>query len=142
MGWESFWVRPAETCAVSVRSGGAVSCGTHKSCAHLTRHVVRKDVQCLLDLGKLPSFEVGCFVRFTSSFAALPPSNALPVRRSTSVVLSPLKSAASAHDALPYPIDAEGRLVLADALVEASSETPDILIDCATLTGAFVSKER
>ena len=26
--------------------------------------------------------------------------------------------------------------MLADALVEASSETPDILIDCATLTGA------
>ncbi|CAN0295995.1 unnamed protein product, partial [Ectocarpus sp. 12 AP-2014] len=32
--------------------------------------------------------------------------------------------------------DAEGRLVLADALVEASSEMPDLLIDCATLTGA------
>ena len=32
--------------------------------------------------------------------------------------------------------DAEGRLVLADALVEASSESPDLLIDCATLTGA------
>jgi leucyl aminopeptidase len=26
--------------------------------------------------------------------------------------------------------------VLADALVEASSESPDLLIDCATLTGA------
>jgi leucyl aminopeptidase len=32
--------------------------------------------------------------------------------------------------------DAEGRLVLADALVEASSEKPDLLIDFATLTGA------
>ncbi|MEM8502808.1 MAG: leucyl aminopeptidase family protein [Cyanobacteria bacterium P01_D01_bin.1] len=32
--------------------------------------------------------------------------------------------------------DAEGRLVLADALSEASSEAPDLLIDCATLTGA------
>ncbi len=32
--------------------------------------------------------------------------------------------------------DAEGRLVLADALVEADSESPDLLIDCATLTGA------
>ncbi|CAN0398955.1 unnamed protein product, partial [Ectocarpus sp. 8 AP-2014] len=32
--------------------------------------------------------------------------------------------------------DAEGRLVLAGALVEASSEMPDLLIDCATLTGA------
>ena len=32
--------------------------------------------------------------------------------------------------------DAEGRLVLADALSEASGESPDLLIDCATLTGA------
>lgn len=32
--------------------------------------------------------------------------------------------------------DAEGRLVLADALVEACSEQPDLLVDCATLTGA------
>jgi len=32
--------------------------------------------------------------------------------------------------------DAEGRLILADVLVEASSERPDLLIDFATLTGA------
>ena len=32
--------------------------------------------------------------------------------------------------------DAEGRLVLADALVEACSESPDLVIDLATLTGA------
>ncbi|MEL6779069.1 MAG: leucyl aminopeptidase family protein [Cyanobacteria bacterium J06597_16] len=32
--------------------------------------------------------------------------------------------------------DAEGRLVLADALSEAAAESPDLLIDCATLTGA------
>jgi leucyl aminopeptidase len=32
--------------------------------------------------------------------------------------------------------DAEGRLVLCDALTEADSESPDLLIDCATLTGA------
>ncbi|MBV9571994.1 MAG: leucyl aminopeptidase family protein [Alphaproteobacteria bacterium] len=32
--------------------------------------------------------------------------------------------------------DAEGRLVLADALTEADSESPDLLIDIATLTGA------
>jgi len=32
--------------------------------------------------------------------------------------------------------DAEGRLILADTLVEASSEKPDLLIDFATLTGA------
>ncbi len=32
--------------------------------------------------------------------------------------------------------DAEGRLILCDALSEADSEAPDLLIDCATLTGA------
>ncbi len=32
--------------------------------------------------------------------------------------------------------DAEGRVVLADALAEASREDPALLIDCATLTGA------
>ncbi len=32
--------------------------------------------------------------------------------------------------------DAEGRLVLADALAEADAERPDLLIDVATLTGA------
>lgn len=32
--------------------------------------------------------------------------------------------------------DAEGRLILADALVEADSESPDLVIDVATLTGA------
>ena len=32
--------------------------------------------------------------------------------------------------------DAEGRLILCDALAEADAEEPDLLIDCATLTGA------
>lgn len=32
--------------------------------------------------------------------------------------------------------DAEGRLILCDALFEGDSEAPDLLIDCATLTGA------
>lgn len=32
--------------------------------------------------------------------------------------------------------DAEGRVILADALAEAASEAPDLLIDMATLTGA------
>jgi leucyl aminopeptidase len=32
--------------------------------------------------------------------------------------------------------DAEGRLVLCDALAEADSERPELLVDCATLTGA------
>ncbi|MFI7386800.1 leucyl aminopeptidase [Streptomyces sp. NPDC049813] len=34
--------------------------------------------------------------------------------------------------------DAEGRLVLADALAKASEETPDAIVDVATLTGAMV----
>lgn len=32
--------------------------------------------------------------------------------------------------------DAEGRVVLADALAVACEETPDLVVDCATLTGA------
>jgi len=32
--------------------------------------------------------------------------------------------------------DAEGRVILADALAEADSEAPDLLIECSTLTGA------
>ena len=32
--------------------------------------------------------------------------------------------------------DAEGRVILSDALTEADRESPDLLIDCATLTGA------
>ncbi len=32
--------------------------------------------------------------------------------------------------------DAEGRIVLCDALTEADHESPELLIDCATLTGA------
>jgi leucyl aminopeptidase len=32
--------------------------------------------------------------------------------------------------------DAEGRLILCDALTEADEEQPDLLVDCATLTGA------
>jgi leucyl aminopeptidase len=34
--------------------------------------------------------------------------------------------------------DAEGRLVLADALVRAAEESPDVIVDVATLTGAQV----
>ena len=32
--------------------------------------------------------------------------------------------------------DAEGRLVLADGLIEADSQNPQFIVDCATLTGA------
>jgi leucyl aminopeptidase len=45
----------------------------------------------------------------------------------------------SSHKGLTVEIgntDAEGRLVLADALAEADTDKPDLLIDLATLTGA------
>lgn len=32
--------------------------------------------------------------------------------------------------------DAEGRLVLADGLIDASAQKPELIIDAATLTGA------
>merc|ERR1712232_770448 len=32
--------------------------------------------------------------------------------------------------------DAEGRMILSDALFEASKDNPDLIINCATLTGA------
>ena len=35
--------------------------------------------------------------------------------------------------------DAEGRVVLADALALGDSEHPDLLVDLATLTGAVVT---
>ena len=50
------------------------------------------------------------------------PCDVLPSRKGTTVEIG--------------NTDAEGRLVLADALWEASSESPDLLVDCATLTGA------
>src|SRR2546430_7106553 len=34
--------------------------------------------------------------------------------------------------------DAEGRLVLADALARSASDSPDVLVDVATLTGAQI----
>lgn len=35
--------------------------------------------------------------------------------------------------------DAEGRLILCDAIFEAASSAPDVLIDAATLTGGFAA---
>jgi leucyl aminopeptidase len=53
---------------------------------------------------------------------AFRPSDVLPTRKGVTVEVG--------------NTDAEGRLVLADALTEACSEKPTLLIDCATLTGA------
>src|ERR1700748_3331454 len=53
--------------------------------------------------------------------------------------VSPSRSAIPARSVLTVEIsktDAEGRLVLADALALADEEKPDLLIDLGTLTGA------
>ena len=56
------------------------------------------------------------------SGSAMRPSDVLPSRKGLTVEIG--------------NTDAEGRLVLADALALADEETPDLLIDFATLTGA------
>ncbi len=56
------------------------------------------------------------------SGAAYRPSDVFPSRKGLTVEIG--------------NTDAEGRLVLADALAEADSEAPELLIDIATLTGA------
>lgn len=53
---------------------------------------------------------------------AFRPSDVLPTRKGITVEVG--------------NTDAEGRLILCDALAEADTESPDLLIDCATLTGA------
>ena len=56
------------------------------------------------------------------SGASMRPGDVLPTRKGLTVEVG--------------NTDAEGRLVLADLLAEADAEQPDLLIDCATLTGA------
>lgn len=53
---------------------------------------------------------------------AMRPSDVLPTRKGITVEVG--------------NTDAEGRLILSDALWEASSEDPQLIVDCATLTGA------
>ncbi len=64
---------------------------------------------------------IGC-VENSISGASMRPSDVIATRRGLSVEVG--------------NTDAEGRLVLADLLAEASDEHPALLIDCATLTGA------
>ncbi len=64
---------------------------------------------------------VGC-VENSISGHAMRPSDIIRTRRGLSVEVG--------------NTDAEGRLVLADLLAEASDAGPDLLLDCATLTGA------
>lgn len=53
---------------------------------------------------------------------AMRPSDIIRTRKGTSVEVN--------------DTDAEGRLILCDALAEADSESPALIIDCSTLTGA------
>lgn len=56
------------------------------------------------------------------SGSAMRPSDILHTRKGTTVEIG--------------NTDAEGRLILCDALFEAAQDKPDLIIDCATLTGA------
>ncbi len=72
----------------------------------------------------------------------------LPVR--LRVLVPAVENMVSGHAMMPLDVlrtrkgltvevgntDAEGRLILCDALAEADSEQPELLVDCATLTGA------
>jgi len=64
---------------------------------------------------------IGC-VENSISGSAMRPLDVIRTRRGLSVEIG--------------NTDAEGRLVLADLLAEASDQAPALLIDCATLTGA------
>lgn len=58
------------------------------------------------------------------SGAAMRPGDVLTIRGGTTVEVT--------------NTDAEGRLIMADALVMAAEEKPDVIVDIATLTGAMV----
>lgn len=73
------------------------------------------------DLPVRLALRLGC-VENSISGSAMRPSDVLATRRGLSVEVG--------------NTDAEGRLVLSDLLAEASDESPDLLIDAATLTGA------
>ena len=67
------------------------------------------------------SVRVGC-VENSVSGQAMRPLDVIRTRRGLTVEIG--------------NTDAEGRLVLCDLLADASDEKPDLLLDCATLTGA------
>ncbi|MGI4746168.1 MAG: leucyl aminopeptidase family protein, partial [Janthinobacterium lividum] len=73
------------------------------------------------DLPVRLALRLGC-VENSISGSAMRPSDVLATRRGLSVEVG--------------NTDAEGRLVLSDLLAEASDESPDLLLDAATLTGA------
>ncbi|MBO0710736.1 MAG: leucyl aminopeptidase family protein [Acetobacteraceae bacterium] len=67
------------------------------------------------------AIRIGC-VENSISGEAMRPSDVIRTRRGLAVEIG--------------NTDAEGRLVLCDLLADASDEKPDLLVDCATLTGA------
>lgn len=73
------------------------------------------------DLPVRLSVRIGC-VENSVSGTAMRPLDVVRTRRGLTVEIG--------------NTDAEGRLVLCDLLAEASDEHPDLLLDCATLTGA------
>ncbi len=73
------------------------------------------------DLPMRLALRIGC-VENSVSGAAMRPLDVIRTRRGLTVEVG--------------NTDAEGRLVLCDLLAEASDEIPDLLLDCATLTGA------
>jgi leucyl aminopeptidase len=81
----------------------------------LARRVMAADLPVRL------AVRVGC-VENSVSGTAMRPSDVLATRAGISVEVG--------------NTDAEGRLVLCDLLAEAAAERPDLLVDCATLTGA------
>ena len=74
-----------------------------------------------LDLPVRLSVRIGCVENMISG-DAMRPLDVLTTRRGLTVEVG--------------NTDAEGRLVLCDLLAEASDESPDLLLDAATLTGA------
>ena len=81
----------------------------------LARLIMRADLPIRLVV------RIGC-VENSVSGTAMRPSDVLMTRRGLTVEVG--------------NTDAEGRLVLCDLLAEASDETPSLLVDAATLTGA------
>jgi leucyl aminopeptidase len=73
------------------------------------------------DLPLRLSVRVGCLENSVSG-TAMRPMDVIRTRRGLAVEIG--------------NTDAEGRLLLCDLLAEASDERPDLLLDCATLTGA------
>ena len=87
--------------------------------AAITLGVARLIMQA--DLPVRLALRVGC-VENSVSGESMRPSDVVRTRRGLHVEIG--------------NTDAEGRLVLCDLLAEASDESPNLLIDCATLTGA------